>query len=193
MSASREAATEIYDIELLCIEAQTGRLHFSGGHQVQLARIEELRWWNVGEVGVLRLGRDLRDWGFRPYPDQRLRRVPERDEPADGRWAWRLGDDYIVTKRNVVPGKGGAVIPQDAESITFDLPREFLNLCLEYRQTPEGVLRGFIADLCSLQNYIRCPREDGYTSLGSDERRLAQEYFHRAYDMFLDVPPHDAA
>jgi hypothetical protein len=43
------------------------------------------------------------------------------------------------------------------------------------------VLRGFVADLCDLQNPVARPREDGYSSNGSDERLLAQAYFERAY------------
>jgi hypothetical protein len=118
--------------------------------------------------------------------------MPERDDPANGCWTWRLSDEHIATKCDIIPGNGGAVIHQDTESVTLDLPREFLNLCQAYRQTPVDVLRGFIPDLCSLHNYFRCPREDGYTSLGSDERRMAQEYFHRAYDMFIDLSADDA-
>jgi hypothetical protein len=54
-----------------------------------------------------------------------------------------------------------------------------------YRQQPTAVLRAFIADVCALQNFVKCPREDGYCSLGSDERRHAQHYFDRAYGMYL--------
>jgi hypothetical protein len=115
MSVSQGSARKIYDAELLCIEAHTGALHFPGGHQLQVPRLEELRWSHLGEVGVRRIG-----------------------------------------------------------------------------HRPVDVLRGFIADLCSLHNYFRCPREDGYTSLGSDERRMAQEYFHRAYDIYIDESPDDA-
>jgi hypothetical protein len=45
--------------------------------------------------------------------------------------------------------------------------------------TPEIVLRGFIADLCGIINWHASPREDGYSSNGSDERRMAQDYYDR--------------
>ena len=44
---------------------------------------------------------------------------------------------------------------------------------------PETVLRGFIADLAEIMNWARNPREDGYSSNGSDERRMAREYYER--------------
>jgi hypothetical protein len=44
---------------------------------------------------------------------------------------------------------------------------------------PEGVLRGFIADLCELVSWAEAPRTDGYASNGSDERRYAMEYYER--------------
>lgn len=184
---------DLYDIELLRIDAHCGTLYFAGGHLLTLARRDELRWWHVGEIGVLRLGVMPNGWGWRPYPDQRLRRAPDRDDPASGRWAWRLiradggcADDYLLTKVGVIPGANGAFVPQDAETISIDLPREFREVCRVYRQQPAAVLRGFIADVCALQNFVKCPREDGYSSLGSDERRLAQDYFDRAYGMYLE-------
>jgi len=45
------------------------------------------------------------------------------------------------------------------------------------------VLRGFIADAASLNNYMAEPRADGYSSNGSDERMLAYDYIERAYGM----------
>jgi len=44
------------------------------------------------------------------------------------------------------------------------------------------VLRAYVADLCELFNRVRCPREDGYSSNGSDERMYAQMHFHRTFD-----------
>lgn len=184
---------DLYDIELLRIDAHSGTLYFAGGHLLTLARREELRWWHVGEIGVLRLGVVPQGWGWRPYPDQRLRRAAERDDPTSGRWAWRLirndagcADEYLLTKVGVIPGANGAFVPQDAQTVAIDLPREFRELCRVYRQQPAAVLRAFIADVCSLRNLAKCPREDGYCSLGSDERRRAQEYFDRAYGMYFE-------
>lgn len=66
-----------------------------------------------------------------------------------------------------------------SKQITIDLPEEFIELCREDGIKPETVLRGFIADLCELMNWAANPREDGYSSNGSDERRLAREYYER--------------
>jgi hypothetical protein len=65
------------------------------------------------------------------------------------------------------------------KQITIDLPEEFLTLCDEDGIEPEMVLRGFIADLCHIINWAKNPRQDGYSSNGSDERRLAREYYER--------------
>jgi len=183
---------DLYDVELLRIDTRSGTLYFAGGHLLTVARRDELRWWHVGEIGVLRLGLLPQGWGWRPYPDQRLRRAPEHDDPASGRWAWRLvtahtgsANSYLLTKVGVIPGANAAFVRQDTETVTIDLPREFRELCRAHRQEPAAVLQGFIADLCELQSYVKSPREDGYCSLGSAEHRLAQEYFDRAYGMYL--------
>jgi hypothetical protein len=64
-------------------------------------------------------------------------------------------------------------------TVTLELPAEFLELCAEDKVAPETVLRGFIADLCEIRNYASEPREDGYSSNGSDERMLARQYYDR--------------
>ena len=61
----------------------------------------------------------------------------------------------------------------------LELPAEFLALCLRDHVQPATVLRGFIADLCGIVSYSSDPRPDSYSSNGSDERRLAQEYYAR--------------
>jgi hypothetical protein len=59
------------------------------------------------------------------------------------------------------------------------LPAEFVAQCKGDGTHPETVLRGFIADLCGIQNWVHDPRDDGYSSNGSDERMLAQQYYER--------------
>lgn len=56
--------------------------------------------------------------------------------------------------------------------ITLQLPPEFVALCASHGVAPDLVLRGFIADLCEL-------RTGEYLTNGSDERRLAGEYYER--------------
>ena len=63
--------------------------------------------------------------------------------------------------------------------ITLQLPDEFIELCQQDSTTPKAVLRGFIADLCSIINWANNPREDGYSSNGSDERDMARAYYER--------------
>ena len=55
----------------------------------------------------------------------------------------------------------------------------FVALCRRDKVAPKTVLRGFIADLCGIVSYVANPRADGYSNNGSDERRLAQEYYER--------------
>ena len=63
--------------------------------------------------------------------------------------------------------------------LTIDLPEEFIELCKQDGTKPETVLRGFIADLSEIMNWAKNPREDGYSSNGSDERMKAREYYER--------------
>ena len=190
MPTDAPVTQDLYDVELLKIDAHSGTLYFTGGHLLKLARRDELRWWRVGEIGVLRLGAMAHGWGWRPYPDQRLRRAPEHDDPASGRWAWRLtstsADEYLLTNIGVLPGAKAAFVRQDLETVKLELPREFSDLCRAYRQQPTAVLCAFVADVCSLRNFAKCPRDEGYCSLERDERRLAQDYFNRAYGMNLE-------
>ena len=64
-------------------------------------------------------------------------------------------------------------------TITLALPEEFIALCASDGVAPELVLRGFIADLAGIMNWVANPRADGYSSNGSDERRLVMEYYER--------------
>ena len=63
--------------------------------------------------------------------------------------------------------------------LILDLPAEFQALCKRDGVTPEQVLRSFVADLCAIENFLVDPRDDGYTSSGSDERMLALRYYER--------------
>ena len=64
-------------------------------------------------------------------------------------------------------------------TVTLELPAEFIELCDADGITPETVLRGFIADLAGIINWASAPRADGYSSNGSDERNMAQAYYER--------------
>jgi hypothetical protein len=73
--------------------------------------------------------------------------------------------------------------------VTLQLPPEFIDLCQADGVAPEVVLRGFIADLCGLMNWISDPRSDGYSSNGSDERLYAQQYYRRVGYPWWNAPP----
>lgn len=66
------------------------------------------------------------------------------------------------------------------DQVRLGLPDEFLDLCARDKVEPREVLHGFIADLCEIHNWAKDPRADGLSSNGSDERRLAEEYYERA-------------
>lgn len=147
-----------------------------------------------GERGVLTIKADG-DFLFRPYPDQRLRRVPEHDlrrspEEENWLWCWSLDgtDRRFLVKPHFVPGVDGQHVDDETDTIELDVPPEFSDLCERRGVTVQEVLRGFIADLCDLESHTDNPREDGYSSNGSDERRIADEWFERAYPEGLFSP-----
>jgi len=66
-----------------------------------------------------------------------------------------------------------------SKTISIVLPEEFIELCNYDQTSPETVLRGFIADLCSIESMFVNPRTDRYNSHGSDERNMAWDYYER--------------
>jgi hypothetical protein len=78
-----------------------------------------------------------------------------------------------------MPRKTQSIAKPACNTITLALPEEFIALCASDGVAPELVLRGFIADLCELMSWASHPRTDGYSSNGSDERRMAMEYYER--------------
>lgn len=72
-------------------------------------------------------------------------------------------------------------IPDQTTPLTIQIPPEFVALCADRKIEPSDVLRGLVADVCGLQNYVANPREDEYSSNGSDERMYAAQWFDRAY------------
>jgi hypothetical protein len=147
-------------------------------------------FWQAGQRGVLIVTEgNVRFWA---YADQRLRRWPEQDDPGDEAkgyapfWSWTLdgSEQRILCKPHFLPGKEGRFIEDATEPVRILVPPEFFALCESRGLTPEQVLQGFIADVCGLQNYVNHPREDGFSSHGSDERDFAARWFERAYPDF---------
>jgi hypothetical protein len=143
--------------------------------------VTQTSYWTVGSVGRLRLPNQSHGFAFHQYCEERLRRAPDLDDLGKHQWGWRLGERQFTVEAGVLPGVNGAVLRKDTEPLTLELPREFLTFCAECGLQPSTVLRSFIADLCGLFNWTVCPREDHYSSSGSDERTKAKDYFRRAY------------
>lgn len=173
--------TVLYDVEVIAVEPGSRELTFQAGQRRLIVSTSHPEWWSIGQVGCLTLSVNPMQWTFRVYPDPRLRRAPELDDAGARVWGWRLGARRIVLRQGVTPGKNGAYVPDQTTSISLDVPPEFTELCAACECSPATVLRGFIGDLCGLRNYCACPREDGYSSHGSDERWMAQSYFERVY------------
>lgn len=67
----------------------------------------------------------------------------------------------------------GVDVADNQPRVTITLPQPFLDLCEERGVLPAEVLCGLVGDLCGI--------EDGsvFQNHGSDERRLAREWFNR--------------
>ncbi len=172
----------LYDIELIDMDAAREILIFLAEEGLIMTRTPRCNLWQVGAIGCLRLqaGGEFR---FHPYVDPRLRRAADLDDDATNLWGWRLDALRFQVKAGITPGLNGQVQKEDVQPLTLEMPREFLDVCAAYGVAPAAALRGFIADLCTLENRHCCPREDGYSSNGSDERLLARQYWTRTYEM----------
>jgi hypothetical protein len=172
----------LYDVELVRIDRTKRTLTFRHeGCALVICPCDVSRWL-AGAVGRLTLRADG-EVSFLIYADPRLRRAPDFDQYEAGLWGWRLGEYHFCVRAGVIPGVNGAVIAEDVEPLQLAIPREFLDLCVRFRVTPENALRAFIADVCCLQSAVLRPREDGFSSLGSEEREYARAYWLRAHGL----------
>jgi hypothetical protein len=176
----------LYDAVLMRIDSVRGILIFNVGGATHRVSSPLFSCFSPGAVGRLRLPTEREPFAFQTYADQRLRRALEADDVGGNRWGWRIGERRFVVQSGLLPGHDGAVVRRDTEAVALDLPREFLDFCDGRGLNPATVLRVFIGDLCGLSNLFECPREDGYTSNGSDERDLAKGYFERAFAWVQD-------
>jgi hypothetical protein len=181
----------LYDAALTQVDTARGTLIFTVGETVHRVSSGHVSSFSVGAIGRVRLPTEGQGFAFHVYADQRLRRAPELDEPRVRRWGWRIGERRFTVQAGLVPGRAGKVIRRDTQTLALDLPREFLQFCEVRGLSPESILRAFVADLCGLMNLFVCPREDGYSSSGSDERFRAMEYFQRTWG-WVDEPEHRA-
>jgi hypothetical protein len=170
----------LFDVELVRVDRVKNTLTFRHEGCALVLRACSVATWPPGAIGRLTL-RASGEVGFLIYADPRLRRAAELDPPGGQHWAWRVGEYHFCVRAGVVPGVNGAVVNEDVEPLALSIPREFIELCTDYAITPEGALRAFIADVCGIRNSFVQPREDGYSSLGSDERDFAKAYWLRAH------------
>lgn len=154
---------------------------------------------DVGRFGYVkpaRFGRELPQGAcyFHAYIDQSLRRVPELDSAErlsrdDGRalevvgWCCESRPSGFRAPVGIIPGEGGRFVADETVVVTVRVPSEFVRECWRVQMTPEAVLRSFVGDLAGTQNFVACPRADGYDSNGSDERDCADAWFQRAHGM----------
>jgi hypothetical protein len=188
MNKTQEKDPYLYDAVLTRIDAAAGVLTFAAvdvEHTVTYPHV--VSWWTVGAVGRLRLSSDPNGFAFHTYVDQRLRRAPDLDDPKSHRWGWRIEERGFRVRAGLLPGQDGGVVRLDTTRLVLPLPREFIEYCTERGLKPASVLRAFVADLCGIMNWCVCPREDGYSSNGSDERLYAETYFQRCFG-WVDDP-----
>jgi hypothetical protein len=181
----------LYDAVLTRVDPTAGILVFTVGGTNHCVTPSSMTHWTVGSVGRLSLPTTAQGFSFHRYADDRLRRAPGLDDLHAQRWGWRIGERRFQVRAGVIPGRDGAVVRRDTEFVELELPREFLDFCAVRGLPPQRVLRGFVANLCELFNWVICPREDGYSSNGSDERMYARQYFQRTYG-WVDDPEYRA-
>lgn len=204
-------ATQYFDARLvevsttaeLVIEYQGSTLRLPGYPRTD-GRPDEFTIREIGQTGiamfVARTEHSPEFYRFEPYGDQTMRRAYELDvfarpdQPGIGfdgyngeaiGWRNEAQPEGFLAPRGIVPGANGFIADETA-NITIGIPPEFCDLCVQVKRSPEDVLRGFIADAAGLNSYLNCPRADGYSSNGSDERMMARDYFERAHGMWRD-------
>jgi hypothetical protein len=193
MSADFDTSHEeyLYDAILTQIDSARGLLIFSVGNATHRVSSPHISCFSPGAAGRLRLPTEREPFAFHIYADQRLRRAPELDDARDQRWGWCIGERRFAVRSGLLPGRNGSVVQADTEAVTLDLPREFLDFCETRGLKPARVLGAYVADVCGLSSLFECPREDRYTSGGSDEREFAMAYFQRAFG-WVDEPEYRA-
>jgi hypothetical protein len=175
--AFNQALTELmFDARLEAIDVARQSATFICRGIEYTRRLSYSPSWSPGTMGALRLHPDDEYFDFYTYPDQRLRRAPERDHATWQWWSWVIDDHHFYIRAGIIPGIAGAVVRDECESLEVPLPPEFIAYCRGSDFEPDQLLRAFIADASGIQDSRRCPREDRYCSTGTDQRFLAREY-----------------
>jgi hypothetical protein len=179
----------IYDAIVMRVDVSRKSVIFSVAELSYCVRSPHVECFSAGAVGRLRLPTDQHGFAFQTYADQRLRRAPELDDLGARRWGWRIGPRSFTVKLGLIPGRNGAVVPNDTDSVQLEVPREFLQFCESRDLVALQVLRAFIGDLCDLANVFERPREDGYSSAGPAARDQARAYLESAFSSAPECRP----
>ncbi|NMG05103.1 hypothetical protein [Azoarcus taiwanensis] len=171
----------IFDLELVDIVDGIGAFRDAAG-KVQNIPLAHGGWReSIGRRGAAMREGSREGWRFRPYLDATLERFPESDEEGRLGWKCRAKPEGFTCPAWILPGEDGEFVEDECEDFQIRVPTEFLDLCDRYGVDVEDVIHGFIADAAGLMNWVRCPRADEFSSHGSDERMLAQEYIERTW------------
>lgn len=186
--------------DVLTIEHQGTRRDLPGGGKWGKFSLRD-----VGRYGLLipmtppnPICLNARGCYFRAYPDPSLRRLLELDRvdyagtPQVG-WVCDARPSGFTAPPGLIPGENGNFIPDETVEVILRVPLEFVRECRRVQRSPDEVLRGFVGDAAGIQNYVSCPRADGYSSNGSDERNMAEAWIERSYGVYaIDLDAADA-
>ena len=132
---------------------------------------------------------------FDPYVDQTLRRAFDldvyefsRETHNSNSIGWRNAKypEGFLAPKGLVPGQNGRFVSSSTQDVQVAVPLEFFELCTRMRSDPETILKGFIADACSLASTPELPRADANMNHGTKAKRKAREYLRQAWRLKKD-------
>ena len=155
-------------------------------------------------IGLARLSQQRKSSGssrgkngyrFDIYVDQTLRRAFDldvyefsRETHNSNSVGWRNAKypEGFLAPKGLIPGQSGRFVSSSTQDIPVAVPLEFFELCSRMRTDPETVLKGFIADVCSLASTPELPRADANMNHGTEAKRKARDYLRQAWRLKKD-------
>src|ERR1700722_17579883 len=131
----------IFDAQLAAIDSLAQTATFTCGAQQYTRRLSFSPFWEPGIIGALRLHPDGEHFNFYTYPDQRLRRAPERDRASVHWWSWVIDGHHLFVRAGIIPGIAAAVVRDECQSLDVPIPPEFTAYCQRYDFEPRQLLR----------------------------------------------------
>jgi hypothetical protein len=98
------------DARLIAIDRAAQTATFEAAGIQHTGRLTYVPFWEPGIVGALRLNPDGERFEFYVYPDQRLRRAPDRDLAHTRWWSWVIDDHHFYIRAGIIPGIAGTVV-----------------------------------------------------------------------------------